>query len=249
MATDENTQNPFTRPSFIVAAIVIALVVVLGLTLAIINATRADPAPESQPTATAATATTEPSVAVTTKTSSNESVCGLGAGPDEVPVSAPEALWEYQGTIAYPMSKKYGPGAEDPTGFRYCFQHSPTGALFAAGNAVVQGAKDSGIGTWLEYFVAPGPHRQGFLEQGPGNGATTGVRINLEGFRILNYSQEAATIDVAVRGVAKGQTVYVSMVYTLVWADGDWKLDVADPANPINVANLPDTSGYIMWGE
>lgn len=249
MATDENTQNPFTRPGFIVAAIVIALVVVLGLTLAIINATRADPPPEPQPTTTAATATTEPTVAVTTKTSSNESVCGLRAGSDEVPASAPEALWEYQGTIAYPTSEEFGPGAEDPAGFRYCFQHSPAGALFAAGNAVTQGAKKTGVGTWLEYFVAPGPHRQTFLEQGPGTGATDGVRINLAGFRILNYSQEAATIDIAVRGVAEGRTVYVSMVYTLVWADGDWKLDVAEPSSPIDVANLPDTAGYIAWGE
>lgn len=248
MATDENTQNPFTRPSFIVAAIVIALVVVLGLTLAILNATRADPPPEPQPTATAATATTEPTVDVTTKTSSNESVCGLGAGPDEVPVSAPEALWEYQGTIAYPTSEKYGPGAEDPSGFRYCFQHSPTGALFAAANAAAQGSDPAIREPWLDYAVGSGPYRDDLMAKIGAGSAQGDSRLILQGFRLLNYDSASARVDLGARVSVDGQATYVSGVYELVWQDGDWKIST-DLPEPLSTTAIPDLVGYIAWGE
>ena len=46
----------------------------------------------------------------------------------------------------------------------------------------------------------------------------------------------------------EGRTVNLSMVYTLTWQDGDWKLQVADPNAPFDVAHVPDIVGYTTWG-
>lgn len=163
--------------------------------------------------------------------------------------AAPAAEWAFQDTTAYPTSPEFGPGETNADGVRYCFQHSPEGAVFAAANAVVQGSDSELVGAWLDYFVADGPHRDAVLSQGAGTGGSgQGVRVEVAGFRLLAYDGQTARVDVAVRGATGGQTVNLSMVYLLVWEGGDWKLSVTDPNAPINVANIPDLAGYISWG-
>lgn len=250
MATDDNEQSPFTRPGFIAAAVLVALVVVLGIVIAIVNATRSDdpdPTPEpSSPSPTTSTApTSEPS-----NVAGGASVCGLeGEDLTGTLSTAPGAEWAYQGTTAYPTSAEFGPGDTDGDGVRYCFQHSPTGALFAAANAVVQGTDPNTVLAWLTYFVAEGPAREELLASGAGSAGTEGARVQIAGFRVLAYDGETATVDVAVRGSSAGQNVNLSMVYRLIWEAGDWKLQVDDPAAPIDVATIPDLAGYISWGE
>jgi len=53
MAEDNEQQSPFTRPGFVAATVVIALIVVLGLVIVIVNMTRDDPDP-APPTSTGA---------------------------------------------------------------------------------------------------------------------------------------------------------------------------------------------------
>lgn len=246
MATEESTQNPFTRPGFVAAAIVVAFLVVLGLVIAIINATRAESSPDPSPSVTAVTTTSAPE---TTTTDAVASICGLKDDADaKPPVTAPTALWEYQGTTAYPTSETYGPGKDDPAGFRYCFQHSPTGALFAAANAIAQGSDPSTSHQWLEYAAANGPHRDDLLKSGSNSSGAEDARLMIQGFRILKYDGTSARVDIGSRGSFQGQTVTVSGVYELVWQDGDWKLST-EVAEPLNVAAIPDLAGYIAWGE
>ncbi|MEK8229337.1 hypothetical protein NKG05_30680 [Oerskovia sp. M15] len=139
MDTDDNEQNPFTQPGFIAAAVVVALLVVLGIAIAIMSATRSDvPDPTPEPSSPAPTTSTAPT-SEGSDGAGGASVCGLGG--DELtgsPSTAPDAEWAYQGTTAYPTSTKFGPGETNDDGVRYCFQHSPTGAVFAAANAAVQ---------------------------------------------------------------------------------------------------------------
>lgn len=247
MADEENEQNPWTRPGFVAAAVVVAIVVVLGIVLAVVAATRddgPDPTASPAPTQTSAAPTAEPTAAA-----GGASVCGLdGVEMTGSLSTAPAAEWAFQGTTAYPTSEEFGPGETDPSGVRYCFQHSPEGAVFAAANAVVQGADSATVGAWLDYFVAAGPHRDAVVNAGGASGAT-GARVNIAGFRLLDYNGDTATVDVAVRGATGGQTVNLSMVYSLVWEEGDWKLRVDDPRAPIDVATLPDLAGYITWGQ
>jgi hypothetical protein len=255
MAEEQQT-SPFAKPGFVVAAVVVGVIVVAGIVLGVMLGTRDDPAPNP------ATTPPEPATGQVSQSPTTEptteppldpaqaSLCGLSGTKLEGRITiAPEATWEYQGTTAYPVSSTYGPGQTDADGVRYCFQHSPVGALFAAANAVVQSTDPAVIRPWLDYFVADGPGRDTLLAEPSGFGDATGVRIRLEGFRLLRYDGASAAVDIALSGSMGGRVTYLSMVYNLVWEDGDWKLTVIDPENPVDVAVIPDSGGYIYWGE
>ncbi len=250
MVNDGDEQpNPFTRPGFIAAAVVITVIVALGIVLAVRNATREDT--PAIPGAAPAMSTGPAAVATATPPQSEvePSVCGLpGEAMEGTLTTAPAAEWKFEGTTAYPTSQEFGP-ASSSDGVRSCFQRSPQGAVFAAANAVAQGSNQGTVGAWLDYFLAEGPHRDTVLSQGSGGEVDDqGIRIEIAGFRLLSYDGETARVDVAVRGKTEGQTVNLSMVYSLVWQNGDWKLQVADPEAPFDVAHVPDLVGYVAWG-
>ncbi|KJL40883.1 MAG: hypothetical protein CMH84_00710 [Nocardioides sp.] len=241
----EKQPSPFTRPGFIAAAGVVALIVVCAIILVIVNLSRGSSAPAPTPTGTSS-ATTAPS---TPAASGDASVCGLGGVELSGTVTAaPDATWKYEGTMAYPTSPDYGPGKTDPAGFRYCFQHSPTGALFMAANAFAQGSTGADSKAWSEYVFADGPYRTQLLAQAGTQSSTTGTRSSIQGFRVLNYDGKTASIDLAVSVSTPNGTTTVSGVYSLVWSDGDWKVST-DTATPLDVAPIPNVAGYTSWGE
>lgn len=255
MSTDDNQRNPFFRPMFVGAAVLVALVVVIGVVIAIMNAARVDDservaAPAPSPSTTP---TSEPM-----DVEGGASVCGLdGIEMSNSLSSTPEAEWAYQGTTAYPMSAEYGPAATSEEGARYCFQRSPAGALFMAANAAVQGSDSSVSEAWSKYGIADGPYYDELMDE---EGGTTsgsddagsleseGTRMSVAGFRILAYDGDVARVDLAVRGSYGGQFLTMSGVYELVWRDGDWKIST-DVAEPLNTALIPDMTGYTPWGD
>lgn len=253
MAADENNEtneSPFTRPGFIVSAVVVAVVLVLGAilgTVGIVNATR------DEPTAVPATTTSEGKSEEPSEPAegpaAGASICGLkGEALEGTVEEAPAAQWEFQGTIGYPTSEEFGPGKTDENGVRSCFQHSPDGALFMAANAAAQGSDPETAEAWLRYALADGPVRDALLSESEGVTATEGVRLQVAGFRVLNYDGDTATVDLIIEGSAEGQEVTMSAVYSLVWEGGDWKLAADDASSPVDFATITDTSGYVMWG-
>ena len=248
MATDDNEQNPFTRPGFIAAAVVVAIVVVLGIVIAIVNATRSDDPDLTEPSPTSPTTSAAPT-SEPSDVAGGASVCGLeGEELAGTLSTAPAADWAYQGTTAYPTSPEFGPGETSADGLRFCFQHSPTGALFMAANALVQGSDPAVSQAWIEYGLADGPYREELIGQVGDTSGSQGTRMSLAGFRMLAYDGDTARVDLAVRASSEGQNLTLSGVYELVWQDGDWKIS-ADVAQPLNTATVPDLAGYITWGE
>lgn len=244
MADEENEQSPFSRPSFIVAAIVVAALVVAGVIVGVNVATRDNGDGEATP---APTSTTAAPSAEPTADAGGASVCGLDGEKLTGTVTAtPEADWQYQGTTAYPTSSTFGPADSDPSGVRTCFQHSPEGALFFAANAIVQGSDPATATAWAEYALADGQYHDTLAAELGATGAQG--RMSIEGFRVLNYDGDTARVDLAVSTSSGSQPVRVSGVYELVWQDGDWKIST-DVAEPLNIAAIPDTSGYTPWGE
>lgn len=246
MASEDNEkQSPFTRPGFIAAAGVVALIVVCAIILVIVNLSRGNPEPG--PTSTSEpSSTTAPS---TPAASGDESVCGLGGVELSGSVTtAPAATWEYEGTTGYPTSPTYGPGKTDPAGFRYCFQHSPTGALFMAANAIALGSDESVKTAWGEYVLGAGKFHDQLLAQKGSNTTPAGTRIQITGFRVLNYDGKSASVDLALTYSSATGTITVSGVYSLVWQGGDWKLS-ADTMTPLDVAPIPNVAGYTPWGK
>lgn len=247
MATDDDEQNPFTRPGFIAAAVVIALVVVLGIVLVVVNARDDDPGP----TPTSSASTSAAPTTDTTAAAGGASVCGLdGAQLDTAQLTIAPAVdeWAFQGTAAYPTSREFGPAADDPAGFRYCFQHTPEGALFAAAYASIVSTDPAVVPEWIEYFTAPGPYRDQLIQTSAGSSDPADVRLRIAGFRMLAYDGATARVDVALASSVEGQSLILSAVYPLVWSDGDWKVSTDTP-EPGSVASIPDLVGYVPWGE
>lgn len=247
MAEDDDTQqNPFTRPGFIVGAVVVAALIVAAIFLTVTNLNRNNEAapPVTDPTSSGSSSATPTPTA--SAPAGAESVCGLaGEKLSGTVTTAPTATWEYQDVYSYPASETFGPGATAPQGYRYCYQHSPEGAVFAAANMTIGLFGDVEDRTaLLSYSLTNGTYRDQLLsEVGTEN---SDVRASIAGFRLLAYDGQTARVDIAFRSTAQGQAVNGSAVLDLTWWQGDWKID-ADNALPFRLAQLPDTSGYITW--
>ena len=244
---DENQQSPFAKPGFLISAVIVVLVVVAGVFLGIMNATRDEPESDA--------ATPAPSSAMPTPTNepvdlpSGDSICNLaGESLSGTVVTAPDTVWAYEETTAYPTSPEFGPGETNAESVRYCFQRSPEGALFAAANGMVQGS-GTGAVAWANYFLADDAANRDELLDTVGTSSSPANRLSIEGFKVLNYDGASARIDLAARGTASSSAVYVSVVYDLVWQDGDWKLSPQDLSNPLRIAQIPDIAGYVPWRE
>ena len=240
----------FTPRALVVAAVVV-LVLLIAVVLLVVSFFRGgDDVPQGvAPSAVA----TQDSGGDSSERDSGAAAAGAPVCPenegsqDRIVAEAPEATWRYQDLIAYPVAPEYGPAVTDDVG-RFCFQHSPTGALFMALNAVASGSARSGdFGqAYLARIVADGPYREQQLTKGtPGYGGEDS-RIAVAGFKVLDYTGGTATIDLGIDGTYKGQQAYASAVYLLTWQDGDWKLR-SDVEEPLNVSVLPDLAGYIPW--
>lgn len=243
--------SPFLRPSFMAAAVLVLVIAILGVVIAIRVAGAGD---EGRPAAAAS-----PSGAATPSqaTGPGSSICGLPAPPpsEDIPEApaavGPPAVWRFEDTIAYPVSQEFGPGKTAPEGYRYCFQESPTGALFAAANAVAHGgsADEAMVGSWADYFVSQGTGRASILaELSQPRSDSGGVRMSIVGFRMLSYTGTTARVDISLRTSGSAQTVYASAVYELEWVEGDWRLN-SDAPKPFSFATIPDIDGYVQWGE
>lgn len=248
MAEDDTQQNPFTRPGFIVGAVVVAALIVTAIVLTVLNLNRGNeagpPAPDPSSSATTSAAPTpEPS-----GVAGGASICGLGGEKLSGKVTtAPAAEWAFIRTVAYPTSTTFGPADTGAEGYPTCFQHSPEGALFAAATALAVPADTELVKPWIEYALSEGQFRDSLLSQVGNTSESSGVRLQVVGFRVLSYDGENARVDLAVRGSSEGTTVTASTVYELVWEDGDWKIN-ANVSTPFDFATIPDTSGHIPWG-
>lgn len=244
--SDENqseSQSPFTRPGFIAAAIVVALIVVAGIVLVAVNVTKGAPTPTPTSTRGGVSSSASP----TPSAAGDASVCGLRGVELSGTVSAsPETTWKYQDVLAYPTSQSAGPGATAPSGYRYCFQHTPEGALFATANFAIMSFDQSLRSTWLPYVLAPGQNRDSLLSSGLNASNPSGIRASIAGFRVLSYDGEHAQVDVAFQATGSGQVVTGSFVAKLIWSGGDWKLD-SSVESPAQIDQLPNLAGYTAW--
>ena len=250
MAEDNTEQNPFTRPGFIIGAVVVAALIIVAIVLTVLNLNRGNndaPPTNDGPAPTV----TEPTAASPQPTGAADaaSVCGLdGVELTGSVTVAPEAQWQYQDVYAYPVSPTAGPGETAAEGYRFCFQHTPEGALLAAANMSITSFDLAARDAWLDYVVSEGSYRESLLADTGSAGGPSDLRAAIAGFRVLEYAGESARVDIALRGSSSGQSVNMSIVVELAWSEGDWKLNGSVP-EPARIAQIPDFSGYTTWTE
>lgn len=243
-----NRGTPFLQRSFVAAAVVVVVIVILGIVVAVRVARAGDaPPPPAPPSASAGSpGSASPSI----EDDPAASICGLTPASDEGQLDAPPAaVWQFEGTTAYPTSQEYGPGRTAAEGYRFCYQNSVTGAVFAASNAVAQGASsdESAVAAWAQYFVSEGAGRSKILaELSQPRNTSGGVRMSIVGVRVLSYSGSTARIDLALETSGSARTVLASAVYELTWESGDWKLNSESP-QPFDFSTIAGVDGYVPW--
>jgi hypothetical protein len=233
--TVNEDQSPLTKPKFIISAVVVAIIVALGIILALLpkGGGTASPKPDSTSTSTS----NQPTA------TSGTSVCGLPSGDQAKPATTPaDTKWELVGKIAAPTSPtQFGPGKTEANGLRSCFAHSPTGALYAAANMTALSSAGKAELVY-EQLAVPGPERDAVLNSTP-TAAPNSVTAQLAGFTFRSYEAERAVIDLAFMG---SNGTFVSIPVPLQWYEGDWKL-IVPATGDTGARQLTDLSGYIEW--
>ncbi|PTT16884.1 hypothetical protein SAMN04487848_3192 [Microbacterium sp. ru370.1] len=130
--------NPFNRWWIVSALFVVAVAVAIVLVLVLGRGGQNDAAqPGAEPSDTSGAS--QPSTTSAPPTSGG--ACDVNTADQDIPTAGPPAEWESERYFFYPTSTEYGPVVSDgPWG---CFAPSPTGALFAAANAVAGIAREN----------------------------------------------------------------------------------------------------------
>lgn len=261
--SESEGKSPY-GPGFIGSCIVLGAIIICGIAL-VVGGGSADRSaagsagptsvvgghsePGEDPVAQPAGVTEREDVAQPTPTAGAgaASGCGLGGGEQGVPTRAPSVDgWEVSRKVVVPRSAAFGPAKTDADGFRRCFAHSPTGALYAAYNAVAALADQEQAIPTVKKLMVPGSNTDaliaGLRTQTP---ATGSAASQVAGFRILDADRDRATIMLAL----PVQSEYMSVTFTLVWRAGDWKIQPPQPGNPVGApfSQLRNLNDFVAW--
>lgn len=243
MSDQSEQKSPFRSRPFILAMLVVGAIAICAV-IVLVNGLFAGNDDDSEPVAVP---TSSPISTPAPAKDPDPSACGLkDYEPTGSVDSPPAAEWELVGTVAAPTDPKgAGPGVAEENGYRSCFAHTPVGALYTAANIVAMGSI-VGIGQEVtEKSVIPGAGQQAALDQlAQGTPSTSSARYQIAGYNVLAYDGSTATVDIAVNSSGK----LVSMVQSLKWSDGDWKVVLSDNGQPpIAAASLDSLGGFTPW--
>lgn len=245
-STQNNTdRNPFTKPGFVISAALVGALIAAVIVIFLLPKGHGGPqlpAP-STPESNSAADSTPSSTA-------SSSICGLPSTPETALGTAPESNWELVGRMATPTDPDtFGPGVTDSDGFRSCFAHSPTGALYAAANVIALGSSTEPDELKLaDKLLVPGPGRDAAIKDAENrspSSATGTHSAQIRGFLIKSYSATEADVDLALE---LPNSALAHSVLSLRWIDGDWKVKAADDGQIFNgTSQLSSLSGFILW--
>jgi hypothetical protein len=231
---------PWTRPGFIAAAVLLALVVLVAVAVALFPSANNQANPTPTPT-TGGTAI--PPITDTT---------GASGGPTDTPTVAPsDVTWQLVGTEAVPVSPSAGPFRVSG-GTASGYAHTPTGALIAVAQLAIRSGREAGRSSWeptiTEQFV-PSADRDKLLaalRPLPPVQVAPGELPQISGFRFISYTEDTAVVGLIFRPAGSQYTITTQ---TVLWRDGDWRM-VAPPGGSWLALTQPlnDLSNIVEWG-
>lgn len=171
----------------------------------------------------------------------SSTVCTLPPGDQEVPLTAPEAVWSLDGKVAVPAAAAFGPGTITDGAAR-CFAHNPSGALFA-GAHMLSVAWQEGPLVLVTKYAVDSPEKAWVLDS-----LLTRTRSlpdpvpQIKGYRITMDGPDKAIVQMAV--TMKGSLV--SGQVNLEWAGTDWSIDASSVLSSLG-GPINDLAGYTPW--
>jgi hypothetical protein len=266
MSKDTEEKSPYGA-GFVAACIVVGAVLLCGLLILIagsgssgsakasaqqpLDAAPTAPTSQAAPASQAAQAANDPGSApaspVSTVDPAQAGGCGLPAGDQAIPDKAPSVdSWEVSRRIVVPRSSAYGPRTTDADGFRHCFAHSPTGALYAAYSAIAAISDQSKVVPTARKLMVPGPATDSLIQELViQQTSTDSSSIQPVGYRVIDAGPERATVMVAF----PVESVYMSATLTLVWYQGDWRVQPPAPGEAVGApfAQHRDLADFVNW--
>lgn len=184
-------------------------------------------------------------------TDPNASRCGLPGFETSGTVSEPptDATWTQVGAQAIPISPSAGPGVVEESQVRYCYAHTPEGAVLAAMNLYAWGVAGTSdpVGV-VENGIAEGPGYDEALSMATGRSAeppSNDPAIQIVGFQVVSYASDAASVSVAfASGLELG---YAQQTLELLWDRGDWRVRATLDGSLPPATVTPDLAGYVLW--
>jgi hypothetical protein len=248
-------QSPFGR-GFVAACIIIGAVLACG---AILIATGLTTNPDAVRDSVSSVGT-QPSGAPSSRPGSDSGAtpgpdspgtanrCGLGDGDQGVPSGKVPAVdgWEVSRRVVVPRSAAYGPEKTDGDGFRRCFAHSPTGAVYAAYNVIAALADQTKAVPTARKLLLPGRDTDALIELLKAeSGESTSEPTQLAGYRVVDASRDRVTIMLAL----PVESEYMSATITLSWYAGDWRLVPPLSGSPVGApySQHRDLDGFVAW--
>lgn len=261
---ENNTQTPWTRPWFIVAAGVLALsllVAVVVLWMVPRQASGEDPAAGAtasvvSPTGTAPLPTSSSPSTTPPDGDSLDCAAAMASASASAPSSgsterAPGVHWDAIGRLQRPVSSYYGPLRSGADEVRGCFRRDKDGAGLAAVNAhaMLWGPTVATVRAANLYLLSPESRASSSLASttlDPSRAATSlqpeGLRLQLIGYKVDSFSEDRAQVEVLVESniyQGSGSQIRcdsgrVSVFYSLVWEGEDWRIQ------PVNSTKLSD---------
>lgn len=241
MSDQDDSSSPATRSrNWLIAGGVLTLILILGILVTVSSLLGDDTPPEPTPGA-------DPSgSSPPTPTDPNASVCGLEAQQMQGNLNAApkDVTWSLVGRVAVPASDAHGPGVVEENGLRYCYAHTPEGALMMASNIYAWTFIDDAEGV-ASQSIASGPGRAAALANArEAQDAPPAELIQIRGFRVLAYDGDTAMIDIALQSETGG---YAHQALELHWEEGDWKLRVSPDGSMAPASPLPGLTGYVPF--
>jgi hypothetical protein len=243
MQARETELSPYSRPWFVVSAVLLAMLGLAAL-FVMIGAARH---PKQ-----AVAATTQAGITHATAGHSSASVqasCSLPTGNQQAPSVGPALQWVTVGQMQAPQAPAtFGPQREDD-GIGVCFAHNPTGSLLAAMNFFAQATVASPVkliqtltANTPEQDVALTQAREGgdqLLQESDGDPGS----VQVTGYQIVDYTAAQSNVNVVLEGPG-GQLAAVEC--ELDWQSGDWKF-VIPAGGQLNSAPITTMDGFVSW--
>ncbi|TCC56981.1 hypothetical protein E0H73_31315 [Kribbella pittospori] len=242
MRPEHENKSPFGR-GFVTACVVVSVVLLCGVLLLVSTLTSDDDQQAAAQTAPPAAASTTPD---TEPAAAGDGRCGLPEGDQTIPTKPPAVdSWEVSRRVVVPRSSAAGPARTDPDGFRHCFAHSPTGAVFAAYNVVAAFADQEQALATIKKLVVPGPDADALTRAQSESEPSGSGASQVAGFRVLDAGGDRATIMLAL----PVESAYASITLTMRWYDGDWRLQSPPPGEAVGdpISQHRDLSDFVPW--
>jgi len=254
----ENNGGP--SPAWIGSAVLLGMVAI-GLVIVLIHAatsgkpgTPTAASPPGAPSGSTAQAGGAPPGGSPPATAPGAGQAGRPAGcattgtDQTIPTSPPAGVtWSLTGGFAVPSSAADGPTLHGPGGVRYCYSHTPLGAVLAASNlGQGTGSPQEIQDASLKLSVVPNQY-SAQVASTPAPPRDNRGSGQFAGFRIISYSPDQASIALAA-SIPGHTDSYPLLTVAMQWYQGDWRA-VPQPGPTVVVTGSSATSlaAFVPW--